>query len=241
MNEQKIRKYIHKMLLEVEQTRRPGRGGYKKQIQQAGSLAKSNPSELMKRLKISSIAGRDDIRKLNELFKQAVKNTLEMSSVYSEPQPRKDKVTGAQGIRIPIKVISPRDARKYLEHTLVGAQNSRNVLFVDDIQVEILGNDILLYFSSKPYSWGKAVKPQRSDPPAQSSPQPPTSPQPPNTSETQSESASSSKKEILGEPDLNPDRDEEDKKDKEDKDHDKDEVDIASALSVLALVKAARG
>ena len=244
MNEQKIRKYIRKMLLEAEQTRRPGRGGYKKQIQQAGSLAKSNPSELMKRLKISTVDGRDDIRKLNELFKQAVKNTPEMLSVYSEPQPRKDKVTGAQGIRIPVKVIPPRDARKYLEHTLVGAQNSRSVLFIDDIQVEILGNDILLYFSSKPYSWGKAVKPQRQKPASTTS----TPQQTPTAPETQSESGSvsNSKKEILGEPDLNPDRDEEDEDSKEgsldyDYDHDKDEVDIASALSLLALVKAARG
>jgi len=243
MNEQKIRKYIRKILLETEQTRRPGRGGYKKQIQQAGSLAKSNPGELMNRLKISAVNGKDDIRKLNELFKQAVSNTPEMSAVYSEPQPRKDKTTGAQGIRIPIKVIPPRDARKYLEHTLVGAQNSRRALFIDDIQVEILGNDILLYFSSKPYSWGKAPKPQKSS--SQSATAKPSSPQqtPPET-QSESGSASSSKKEILGEPDLNPDRDEEDEDNKEsniDYDHDKDEVDIAQALSVLALVKAARG
>lgn len=240
MNEQKIRSHIRKMLLEAEQTRRPGRGGYKKQIQQAGSLAQSNPNELMSRLNITTIAGVDDIRKLNQLFKQAVGNTPEMSIAYSEPQPRKDKITGAQGIRIPIKIISPRDARKYLEHTLIGAQNSQKAQFIDDIQVEILNNDILLYFSSKPYSWGKEVKQAKKKQEPVVTPQSQTPPE----AKSESGSAANSKKELLGEPDLNPDRDEEDEDNKVDsKDHDidKDESGLATALSVLALVKAARG
>ena len=145
-------------MLENEQTRRPGRGGYKKEIQAAGALAQSNPTELMKRLGIGSTTGKNDIEKLNSLLTQAVSGTNSsqaMQDVFGEPQPRKDKQTGYEGIRVPVSIIPPRDARKYLEHTLVGAQLARTALFVDDIQIEILGNDVLLYFSAKPYSWGR--------------------------------------------------------------------------------------
>jgi hypothetical protein len=197
--EQKIRNFIRKFLLESEQTRRPGRGGYKKQIQAAGALAKSNPSELMKRLKISGVSGENDIKKLHNLLDQASTGDEAMTGVFGAPQPRRDKRTSLEGIRVPVKVIPPRDARKYLEHTLIGAQLSSTALFVEDIQIEILGNDVLLYFSAKPYSWGRdpssKKKKSNSNPPDQQPAQ---------------ESKGEDKKQILGEPDLNPDRDSED-------------------------------
>lgn len=194
--EQKIRNFIKRFLFENEQTRRPGRGGYKKQIQAAGALAKTNPTELMSRLKIGGVTGKGDIEKLHNLLGQAVTGDEAMEGVFGEPQPRKDKVTSSEGVRIPIKVIPPRDARKYLEHTLVGAQLSRTALFVDDIQIEILGNDVLLYFSPKPYSWGRSAKSKNK--PAQPAPAQPAPAQ---------KAESDVKKQVIGEPDLNPDRD----------------------------------
>ena len=191
--ERKIRDAVRKFLLEAEQTRRPGRGGYKKEIQQAGSLAQSNPSELMKRLGVTALQGSSDIEKLNSLLTQATAGTDAMGQAFDNPSPRRDNVSGSEGVRVPVKLISARDARKYLEHTLIAAQNSRTALFVDDIQVEILGNDVLLYFSSKPYSWGKksarnrpAKKKNDTEPPAESE---------------------SKDNEVLGEPDFNKDRD----------------------------------
>jgi len=163
MTENIIRKAVRTILHESEVTSRPGRGGYKKAISQTGALAKENPGELMKRLKISGIAEREEINRLHKLFEQAVTGTTAMSAVYGEPSPRKDNKTGLQGVRIPVKLIPPRDARKYLEHTLVGAQNSRVAIFDTDIQVEILGNDVLLYFSDKPYTWGRSPKKKKND------------------------------------------------------------------------------
>ena len=195
ITEQKIRNFIRKLLAEEAQTRRPGRGGYKREIQAAGALAQKNPGELMRRLGISTATGKNDIEKLNNLLVQAVGGTNSsqaMKDVFGDPQPRKDKQTGYEGIRVPVSVIPPRDARKYLEHTLVGAQLARSALFVDDIQIEILGNDVLLYFSAKPYSWGRGSSKNKapSKPPAAKSP------------------ADESKegKQVIGEPDLNPDR-----------------------------------
>ena len=194
----KIREHVRRILLESEKTRRPGRGGYKGEIQAAGALAKKNPSELMKRLGIAGVTGSDDVEKLNNLLKQAVagsNSSKAMSAVFGSPQPRKDKSTGLKGIRVPVSVIPPRDARKYLEHTLIGAQLSRTALFVDDIQIEILGNDVLIYFSAKPYSWGRAS---------------PTS-KPKDKTPTPQEETTQEKKQVIGEPDINPDRDIEDK------------------------------
>jgi len=191
--EKKIRNAVRKFLLEAEQTRRPGRGGYKKQIQQAGSLAQSNPSELMKRLGVTALQGNSDIEKLNSLLSQATSGTDVMSQAFNSPSPRRDNATGSEGVRVPVNLIPPRDARKYLEHTLIAAQNSKTALFVDDIQVEILGNDVLLYFSSKPYSWGK--KPTRSRPAKKQ-----------NDSDATAESENKND-DVLGEPDFNKDRD----------------------------------
>lgn len=208
--EQKIRNYVRKFLLENEQTRRPGRGGYKREIQAAGALAQKNPAELMKRLGVTNVSGKNDIEKLNSLLSQAVSGTNSsdaMKNVFGDPQPRRDKQAGYEGIRVPVTVIPPRDARKYLEHTLVGAQLSRAALFVDDIQIEILGNDVLLYFSPKPYSWGRGSgsgkkKQEPKNQPAQ-------------------ESNDSKKKRVIGEPDLNPDRD----------DKSPDEMSLSAAVS----------
>ena len=164
MTENTIRHAVRTILTEKQKassekiTHRGGRGRYKKAITQQGALAKDNPQELMKRLKISKVNEREDIKRLNSLFLQAVSGVIAMQGVYGEPSPRKDKQSGLQGIRIPVKLIPPRDARKYMEHTLVGAEGAGTVKFDNELQVEILGNDILIYFSSKPYSWGRAAK-----------------------------------------------------------------------------------
>ena len=202
LNETKIRNYIRKVLLEeVEVTVRPGRGGYKKQIRDAGALAKENPAELMKRLGISRTSEDSDIKKLNDVMTQAVEGESAMKGVYGLPMPRKDNSTGLEGVRIPVKLIPPRDARKYLEHTIIGVQGSQFATFDREVQVEILGSDILMYFADRPYSWGRAsMGKKKKDEPA-----------------TQEES-DTMKKELIGEPDLNPDRDSEIKKKKDDKD-----------------------
>jgi len=191
ITENKIRQYVRRLLCENEQTSRPGRGGYKKEIQAAGALAKQNPGELMKRLGVSKATGEEDIERVNSVLKQAVAgsdSSPAMKNVFAEPQPRKDKATGYKGIRLPVQIIPPRDARKYIEHTLVAAQAARMAAFDNEIQIEILGNDVLVYLSPKPYSWGRpkgSGKPKKKD-------------------ETVSE------REVLGEPDINPDRESED-------------------------------
>ena len=194
--ERKIRGFIRSVLLEeVEVTVRPGRGGYKKEIQATGALAKENPVELMNRLKISKASDDTDIKRLNSIMTQAVVGSDAMKGVYQNPQPRKDNTTGLEGLRIPVKIISPRDARKYLEHTVVGAQRAGYARFDKEIQVEILGSDVLLYFADRPYSWGRSSKKKKN-------PKPPA----PSSTEKKEESDEGGRG-LIGEPDFNPDRD----------------------------------
>ena len=171
MTEQTIRHAVRKMLHEKtgqkkeKITTRGGGGRYKKSIEQQGALARTNPQELMRRLKISRVNEKEDIKRLKSLFDQAVSGTEAMKAVYGEPSPRKDNKSGMQGVRIPITLIPERDARKYLEHTLVGALGAGVVKFNEDLQVEILGSDILVYFSSRPLSWGHAPRKRKKQKP----------------------------------------------------------------------------
>ena len=140
-----------------EKTTRLGRGGsYKKEIKQAGALATKKPRELMKRLNLSRASGSTDIDRLNSLLSQAVTGTPAMKDVYGNPEARRHKTSKKKGIRIPVKIIPARDARMYLIHTLVGALSAGYLDLKQDYQVEILGKDVLIYFSNKQYSWDKS-------------------------------------------------------------------------------------
>ena len=157
-----------------ETTTGAGRGGWKKSIRETGALAKTNPAELMKRLKISSVNQSDDIKRLFALLKQAAAGHGAMKNVYGVPTPRKHAKSGKQGIRLPVSIITPRDGMKWIEHTLHGAQNAGIVRFNQEIQVEILGSDVLAYFSSKPRTWDAVAKTKKKKPakaqPAQPAP-----------------------------------------------------------------------
>ena len=145
-----------------EKTTGPGRGGYKKSVREAGALAQNNPAELMKRLKIRPVSQKEDIKKLFELLNQASSGNGAMKDVYGSPAARKHQTSGRQGVRLPVKVITPRDGMKYVEHTILGAQNAGLVKFNEEIQVEILGSDVLAYFSSKPKTWNIVTKTKKS-------------------------------------------------------------------------------
>ena len=147
-----------------EKTTGPGRGGYKKSVREAGALAVKNPQELMKRLNISRVQESEDIKRLFSILEQASSGAGAMKDVYGDPTARKRSASGKQGVRLPVKVITPRDGMKYIEHTLLGAQNAGVVKFDQEIQVEILGNDVLAYFSPKPKSWGSKPKAKKSKP-----------------------------------------------------------------------------
>tara|TARA_Y100000593_G_C4279458_1_gene321956 strand:+ start:508 stop:1011 length:504 start_codon:yes stop_codon:yes gene_type:complete len=162
-----LKEEIKKIILEqnkksddsgVEKTRAVSGGRYKKEIEEAGALAEKNPGELMKRLKVGNIKGPDDITKLSLLLKSATGNSEAMTTVYGEPTPRQHTESKKKGVRIPVKVIPPRDARRYIIHTMVGAMGANIVKFDQNFQIELLGNDVLVYFSNKEKSWHKKEK-----------------------------------------------------------------------------------
>ena len=160
-----IRSHIQKILLEREEeaykgetTTGAGKGSWKGEIKAAENLAIQNPKELLTRLKISGVTGTDDINKLNDLLERATTGADAMKAVFQQPVGRKNKESGKVGVRIPVKIIPPRDGMKYIELTILAAKKAGIVNFVEDVQVEILGVDILAYFAKKPRTWGKEDK-----------------------------------------------------------------------------------
>ena len=102
MNEEKLRKYIRRMLTEEAEEPQPptrpkrrgvktkpgsitasiGRGNTSTGVKEAGALAKDNPKQLMKNLKISS-GGPGDLKGIGYILKQAFKGAEAMQQAYS--------------------------------------------------------------------------------------------------------------------------------------------------------------
>ena len=128
-----------------------GRGRFKWSIDEAGALATSDPGKLMDNLNMSAVKeSENQVEMLQDLLEQAVSGTEEMSEVYSMPvnQPSfkdKDK-NSVESVTVSSSVIEPRDAQKYIEHTITGATSAFNIDWNKDIEVTRKGSDIVVVF-----------------------------------------------------------------------------------------------
>jgi len=150
---------------EVEQTGKRRRGRYKAAAE--SPLAIDNPTELMRRLKVGKASGKDDITKLFSFVQQAVSGVEAMSDVYSNPVGKKHPNSGRQGVRVTYKILDERNARRFMEWTILAGTKSGLLPAVleltgkhggtygkgEPIQVESLGGDILVYFAPKRNTW----------------------------------------------------------------------------------------
>ena len=111
------------------------------------------------------VSGKDDITKMFNLFKQAQAGADPMQDAYGKPAGKQHTSSKKQGVRIPFSVIPQKEARRYLEYTILGAIKSGNAKFdegelkgdrLKGIQVEPIGNDILIYFSPQKNTWHKS-------------------------------------------------------------------------------------
>ena len=150
---------------EVEQTGQRRRGRYKAAAE--SPLALDDPAELMRRLKVSKASGKDDITKLFSFVKQAVSGVEAMSDVYSNPVGKKHPNSGRQGVRVSYNILDERNARRFMEWTILAGTKSGLLPALleiegkhggkygkgEPIQVESLGGDILVYFAPKRNTW----------------------------------------------------------------------------------------
>ena len=163
-----LEKQIYRILFEqeedVEQTAQRSRGASRKGVARVKkmAMAEGDPRQLMQNLQIGGVTGKDDIEKLFSLFRQAQKGADPMQEAYGAPSAHEHQTSKRKGVRVPYKEIPTKEARRYLEYTILGALNAGYVKFdegvakggdLDGIQVEGLGSDILIYFSPKKNSW----------------------------------------------------------------------------------------
>jgi hypothetical protein len=172
MNEEKLRHHIRRMLIEeAEEPQSPkpkkkkagrtkagsitastGRGRFSTGVQEAGALAKDNPNQLMKNLKISSGAG-GDLRGIASILKQALKGAEAMQKAYSgySEVNKGDK----KGIKVSMAGLDPRNGVKYLQHTLVAAKTAGLFRLKDALQIDVDGNAVIIYLSDIKRGWSK--------------------------------------------------------------------------------------
>ena len=146
----------------IERTGKKATGASKKAVAQAKIAAVNEPAKLMKRLQIGGVSGKNNIEKMFNLLKQAQSGADPMQEAYGSPSAHKHVQSGREGVRVPFSIIPVKEARRYLEYTILGAVKSGVAKFDDasapgenlkGIQVESLGGDILIYFSPKRNTW----------------------------------------------------------------------------------------
>ena len=182
MNEEMLRSYIKKMILEEKddtpkdeeaaksKEKEPkhsgetkpgeigssvGRGRWNKDVQEAGALAKENPKQLMKNLNIEKSGS--ELQGIVDILKQALSGADVMKRAYAPglSQKRQGDMTG---IIIKMGDLDSRNGAKYIHHTLIGAKNAGKLSLSIQVQVDRLGDgSVVVYKSSKKNSWPENV------------------------------------------------------------------------------------
>ena len=149
-----------------DSTRGVGRGGIKKDLRGLKALADENPAKLMSNLKINFPAGDTPEDMINDLMSQAVGGAKAMQSAYGDPREKKDKF-GRVGFIVPVQGdLTPRDGLIFIRETVKGAINSGFLNFDEQVRAELLGNDILVYQSHKPFGWNQPGKKKKGKEPS---------------------------------------------------------------------------
>ena len=127
-----------------------GKGGWKGRIKEAGALAKEDPAKLMSNLKIKRAKSKTGtLDTLKDLLEQAANGTEEMKSVYTipaeTPTAKNKDGESLESVVLNVSTITPRDAIKYIEHTIVGATKAFGVNWNKEIEITKSGNSVVVY------------------------------------------------------------------------------------------------
>ena len=170
MNEEKLRRYIRRMLTEQEDASppKPERAKFRKGdvvvrgavgrpsklAMEAGALASSSKgsAQLMKNLKIDKNSFGGDVAGIESLISAAVKGTEPMSKAFGRVQKVKSP-TGIEGFLIGKGELNPKTGAKFINYTLQGAINAKKVSPKDVIQVKVDGEKGLVVYLSAKSDW----------------------------------------------------------------------------------------
>ena len=168
-NEDIIRNYVLRILLErgeedeegedLPTTSGPGRGRFKKELEDLKALADVDPGKLMSNLKVSAPSGESEEKDMLSIIRAAVGGTSEMNNVYGTPKRQTDNYDKV-GLAIPVtgKDMSVRDGLIFIRETLKGAKGAGFYKWDTPLQAEILGSSILVYPSQKSFKWNKKTR-----------------------------------------------------------------------------------
>jgi len=166
MNEQQIRRYIQRILIENEKEEEPkkkkvvkikageiglsvGGGGFTKVVADAGALAKKNPKQLMTNLEIK--AGGKDFEGAQKILKQALNGNAVMQNAYGGLT--MISKGGSSGIRVSMGQLNARNGAKFLHHTLMGAMKAGLLSSSVPLQIQVDGSDVIVYAAEVKGSW----------------------------------------------------------------------------------------
>lgn len=183
MNEQKLRDYIRRALMEgndapqeetpeqsVEPEQKPkkkkkadtapgeigvsaGRGRWSKEVKEAGALAEEDPEQLMANLGIEKKG--TGYQGVADILKQALAGSDVMQRAYSSGL-KAISQGPLTGIQISMGDLDSRNGAKYIHHTLIGARNAGMLALDIPIQVDRLdGSSVVIYKSPKKSAWPK--------------------------------------------------------------------------------------
>ena len=171
MNEEKLRKYIRRMLQEAPAEDTAGEkkaddkatfkkgdvvvrgavGRPSKLAMEAGALASSKKGsvQLMKNLKIDKNSFPGDIAGIQSLINAAINGTEPMSKAFGRDTTVKSP-SGILGILVGKGELNPKTGAKFINYTLQGAINARKLTPKDVIQVKVDGTrGLVIYLSAK--------------------------------------------------------------------------------------------
>lgn len=127
-----------------------GRGGWSKEVRDAGALAEEAPDELMSNLGIGKSAS--GFKGIKSIIDQALSNSDVMRKSYANSS--LTKAGDKNGLIIKMGELDSRNGAKYLHHTLIGALNSEKLTLDVPVQIQRLDNQsIVIYVSPKRNTW----------------------------------------------------------------------------------------
>ena len=136
---------------EIERARTRGRPP--KWISETEGLAKSNPTELLKRLGILGLSpgGRNLLDKAGKLVKAAIIATPPMKTAFREPVTAQSS-SGAKGVKIFLNQNIPYPHR-YIRWTLDAARRNGQVSLPESFQIDDMGSYVIIYEGKKRHTW----------------------------------------------------------------------------------------
>jgi len=177
-----IRHKIRQLLVEErlpvsrEKTKRIG-GGVRQEFRDLKARSKTFPSALMKDLGVGALGGRKNYENLHSLVDQAVKGNEIMAAAYSKPEYIRDEFN-RRGVLIKVVGdIASRDGVFFVRHTVRGAKNAKLIQFNDQVAIELLGNDVVVYVAKTPYSWNTMPTEKEPSPEEEKKPEKPEKPE----------------------------------------------------------------